>query len=190
MAVNKVVLKDETIMDITDTTAEAGDVREGKAFYGMDGVKTLGTLIERSGLTYEEGTLNLEADNEKPTIYFNDTHEKAPFFIAMFDTTGTDMAPTYSSIYFVYYDYYQLYGNNYYSSTGTRVYAMMVEGTRSSYSSLSNSTRHFGYNSDYMDDRYTNAPRYYVKETYFMPERSEAYPWRAGRTYKWIAIWK
>lgn len=188
MAVNKVVLKDETIMDITDTTAEAGDVKEGKAFYGMDGVKTLGTLIEKSGLTYEEGTLELETDNKSPIIYFNDTHEKAPFFIAMFDTTGTDMAPTYSSIYFIYYDYYQLYGNNYYQSASTKVYETIIEGYRSSYSSLSSSARHFTNNSDYMDDRYSNAPRYYVKENYFKPEFGNA--WRAGRTYKWIAIWK
>lgn len=43
MANNKVIYGDTTIMDITDTTAEAGDVAEGKVFYGKDGVRTQGT---------------------------------------------------------------------------------------------------------------------------------------------------
>lgn len=43
MAVNKVVYGNQTLIDISDTTAVAGDVMAGKYFYGNDGVKTLGT---------------------------------------------------------------------------------------------------------------------------------------------------
>lgn len=43
MAKNKVVFGDTTIMDITDTTAEAADVALGKVFYGNDGVRRSGT---------------------------------------------------------------------------------------------------------------------------------------------------
>lgn len=43
MAVNKVEYGDRTIIDITDTTAEAADVAQGKTFYGNDGVKRSGT---------------------------------------------------------------------------------------------------------------------------------------------------
>ena len=43
MAKNKVIFGDTTIMDITDTTAEAVDVANGKVFYGNDGVRTVGT---------------------------------------------------------------------------------------------------------------------------------------------------
>lgn len=43
MAINKVEYGDRTIMDITDTTAEAADVAQGKTFYGNDGVKRSGT---------------------------------------------------------------------------------------------------------------------------------------------------
>lgn len=43
MAVNKVVYGDQTLIDISDTTAVASDVMAGKYFYGNDGVKTLGT---------------------------------------------------------------------------------------------------------------------------------------------------
>lgn len=43
--VNKVQTADgTTIMDITDTTAQAGDVREGEVFYTQSGQRSVGTL--------------------------------------------------------------------------------------------------------------------------------------------------
>ena len=41
--INKVVYGNTTLIDLTDTTAEAADVAQGKYFYGKDGVKTQGT---------------------------------------------------------------------------------------------------------------------------------------------------
>ena len=43
MAVNKVVYGDDTIMDITDTTAEAADVAAGEVFYTRSGARAVGT---------------------------------------------------------------------------------------------------------------------------------------------------
>ena len=43
MANNKVVYGNTTIMDITDTTAEASDVANGQVFYDRSGVRTVGT---------------------------------------------------------------------------------------------------------------------------------------------------
>ena len=45
MAKNKVIFGNTTIMDITDTTAEANDVVSGKQFYDKSGVKTTGALV-------------------------------------------------------------------------------------------------------------------------------------------------
>lgn len=43
MAINKVIYGENTVMDITDTTAEASDVAAGEVFYANSGVRTVGT---------------------------------------------------------------------------------------------------------------------------------------------------
>lgn len=52
MANNKVIYGDTTIMDITDTTAEAETVASGEVFYSRSGVRTMGTLETAYIATY------------------------------------------------------------------------------------------------------------------------------------------
>lgn len=49
MAISKLILNGATQIDVTDTTAIAEDVAEGKYFYGADGVKTVGTATGGTG---------------------------------------------------------------------------------------------------------------------------------------------
>lgn len=60
MAKNKVVFNGNTLIDLTDTTAEAADVAQGKYFYGKDGVRTEGTG-SGGGSTVKIGTASTVA---------------------------------------------------------------------------------------------------------------------------------
>lgn len=51
MAKNKVIYGGNVLIDLTDTTAVAADVADGKYFYGKDGVKTEGTNTKDSDTT-------------------------------------------------------------------------------------------------------------------------------------------
>lgn len=74
MAVNKVVRSDgTTLIDISDTTAVASDVAQGKYFYDASGVKTAGTASGGPSIT--KHTIHLEFSDETDTdvdIYYND----------------------------------------------------------------------------------------------------------------------
>jgi hypothetical protein len=65
MAKNKVIYNGQTLIDLTDTTAEASDVASGKYFYGKDGVKTQGGLsfsTIRTGTTVPSSSLGSNGD--------------------------------------------------------------------------------------------------------------------------------
>ena len=50
--VNKVIYGDTTVMDISDTSAEAGDVVQGATFYSRSGAPTTGTLGDATQSTH------------------------------------------------------------------------------------------------------------------------------------------
>lgn len=49
---NKIIYGDQTLMDITDTTAEEEDVIEGQVFYRASGARGTGTLTDATGTTH------------------------------------------------------------------------------------------------------------------------------------------
>lgn len=49
---NKIIYGDQTLMDITDTTASTEDVLEGQVFYSASGARSVGTLTDATTSTH------------------------------------------------------------------------------------------------------------------------------------------
>ena len=49
---NKIIYGDQTLMDITDTTASTEDVLEGQVFYSASGARSIGTLTDATTTTH------------------------------------------------------------------------------------------------------------------------------------------
>ena len=61
--VNKVIYGNQTVMDITDTTAEESDVASGEVFYKANGARSVGTLNKDSAVWGNiSGTLSDQTD--------------------------------------------------------------------------------------------------------------------------------
>ena len=60
MAINKVIYGQTTLIDITDTTATSDVVATGYYFYGANGVKVQGALLNGDILPYGDSSVNLD----------------------------------------------------------------------------------------------------------------------------------
>lgn len=69
---NKVVYGDSVLMDITDTTAEAGDVASGAVFYAKNGARTVGTFTQAQSDWTEDDTTDPAFILNKPPIIAGD----------------------------------------------------------------------------------------------------------------------
>ena len=204
--------------DVSDTTAAAADVASGKYFYTAAGVKTAGTasggsptLITKSitqngtynassdnadgyssvsvnvsggggGLVYETGTWNPSEDVNNATIIFSGTHSTAPFFYMVVDATNTysNTSSTNHMIMFVNSSQ-SLNAQDYISSNSTRLGVATFGYRSTNATSLSNANTAFTSNEQMTAYATSTSIRAYGN--------SSSRYWRAGRTYKWIAVW-
>ena len=178
--------------DVSDTTATAPDVTAGKYFYLADGTRTRGTSSGGGGLVYESGTYSPTVDIARPTISFTGTHTEAPIMIMMTDAKGTYDATTYSNYFFEYMDFEKFSGAGFYVSTSSIRYGWVNQQYRNtSATGISSGSSHLTHPSSDSGDGSSSYPRYWATETGFKPYTGSASRyWRAGRTYKWIAVWR
>lgn len=109
MANNKVIFNNQTLIDLTDTTATAADVASGKYFYTNAGVRTQGTASS-GGVNI--GTATVTASNYPTQINFtNLSGEPKAFFVKSTTNISSSGSTTYYYIIAIRYD-----GTNY---TGT-----------------------------------------------------------------------
>ena len=200
-----------TFTDVTDTTAIASDVASGKYFFTASGVLTLGTATggggtggvtqdqdgylvlddqappptPSGGLEYEEGIFEPETDIAHPTIAFTNTHTTRPYSAVVLDVTGTASA-NYSALFWALICWYDVFGETPAVTSG-----VVYGGLRWGYSS-SNGYAANGANINVLTGGGTNSSLdFSVSNTAITPYLgSNSFLFRAGRKYKWIAVWR
>ena len=193
---NKLTVKDgnNIIREIDlsqDTITSADDIPAGKYGHLNTGERVLGTG-QGGGLTFETGIYEPSADTSGEKILFANTHSEAPAFIMMVDATGTADTTSDTNMQFVWYDYYKLYGVGMPWSASAYRYASAYYAYRATNTgTLSVGGVHCSANSDSQGSGGINYPRFWTDELGFTPNSaSTSRYWRAGRTYKWYAIWR
>lgn len=157
-----------------------------------DGYSQVTVNVPTGGLTFETGTYEPSADTPGEKILFTNSHSEAPAFVMMVDATGTADTTSNTNMQFVWYDYYKLYGVGMpWSSSAFRYATAFYIYRVSSATALTQGATHCAYNSDNAGSGGINYPRFWCDELGFTPNSaSTSHYWRAGRTYKWIAIWR
>lgn len=216
--VNKVGLANgTTLIDLSTDTATQADVAQGKYFHLPTGERVQGTATgggtggtitqdqdgylvlddeapsptPSGGLEYETGTWTPSEDTDDAWISFANTHTTAPTIYHLYDTTGLYDATTYTNYRVSYVNLEQLFGATLRPSSSQTHYGYADYQYRStSTSSLSTGTTNITRSISETDDTATTYPRYWAKETGIRATSSNTSRyWRAGKTYKWIAIW-
>ena len=143
------------------------------------------------GLVYETGTWEPSTDTSRGEILFTNSHTSPPIYVSLTDATDTFSDVTYSNYGFHWLDWWRITGVGMYASSGTKYYCELIFDYKGSTgTSINNTYKKLSQNSDYPYSNISNYPRYWVTPTGFNPytDSTDRY-WRAGRTYKWIAVW-
>lgn len=137
------------------------------------------------GLEYETGTYTPVNDIADPTISFTKTHTDRPSMIMMVDV-GSTISSENSMLTWIIGNWYDAYGTDFSHEPSNSL--ARVQYTSRSSTSISNSTNSINaYSTSSSGSAYLN---YYLTNTWFKPFGNSSRYWRAGRTYKWIAVWK
>ena len=169
-----------------DANLVAGNIKSGTTIFGVTGTYSGGG---GSGLEYEEGTWTPSEETGYPTILFAKNHDTLPTMVSLTDI-GEGFTPTGTTAVTVwqYYDAWKMAGHGFPSSSNTLAYSYIdifyvskSGGIGSTRVTTSHNSSETGSDAQY--------PSYYVSTTAFMPYTNGSRYYKAGRTYKWIAVW-
>lgn len=159
---------------------------------GSFDVTNLAEIVTRfpDAFDFESGTFSPDSDVVTYNIPFTRTHSRMPFFAMVVDATGTYDSTQNTSAYMCYHNYLQSWNALFKMASSTNVYGF----THIAYRTTNGSTLIFNQYPFYYS--YTNTgtsnqnyPRYWVTETGIKATTISTAYWRAGRTYRWFAIW-
>lgn len=182
MGINKIVYNGGTLIDLTGDTVTADKLMQGYTAHDKSGEVIIGTATGGGGtigLEYEEGTWSPSEDVARQTISFSNTHDSLPMFAAIYDVTGTYDGTINSNYAMMFSLCEPMFGSVMNPSTKSQyigfasfLYRLNATSFAGSYIGLATSQK-------------------WIDETGFLAYcQSSSRYWRAGRTYKWIAVWK
>lgn len=145
------------------------------------------------GVESETGEYEPEADETSIIINFANEHDTTPAFIVFADAEDTGATSTLTNLMFIYADIYKLLGASVVLSSSTRSTSggtILSFQYRASGDSATGAVYIPTFGQEEPRDDNTIYSRYWVTEEGFKASTNNASRyWRAGRTYKWIAIW-
>ncbi len=179
---------------VTVTASELVSGSETKIANGTYDVTNLAELVvavSSSGLNYETGTYTPSQDVAEPLIYYSNSHTDTPIFIVFEDATNTYADTKYSNQLFIYCDFEKILGASLYPSSTSMNYVFAFYRYRTTnVSSFASSNTFMSHPSSDTTESSNSYPRYWANTERFRPNsNSSTRYWRAGRTYKWIAVW-
>ena len=167
------------------TVTENGEYSEEGVAYSPVTVNVAGG----GGLEYETGTWTPSADIAQQQIAFNNAHSNPPFAFAIVDITGTNQSVTSSNVFVLFCDFAQL-GNPINISDGSLEYGRMLAGRKNTSTNIATTIKQLTSKSTSGTSSDRSNVRYWATETYiYATDGDNSDYWRAGRTYKWIAVW-
>ena len=147
------------------------------------------TVAASTELSCEQGTFTPTADISHPSIPFAGTHSETPLYACVFDTSSYTLDTTDSIDTFIYADAYKMNGSTFPFNSNNRY--VLVTATFKTSTSASGYNGAKNYSSDVLDDSSSNYPRWYCDNVAIKPyANSDTRYFRAGHTYKWMAVWK
>lgn len=140
------------------------------------------------GLTYETGTYSPSADIARPTISFTNAHTDPPILVMFADATGTDHTATSSNYACIIANINAFIGGGVPSNASSNCRYGIASYV---YRSSTNPSQAASGITSLTSSSSGSGLLYWVTNTGFIPSSaSTSRYWRAGRTYKWIAVWK
>ena len=140
------------------------------------------------GLEYEEGTWTPATDIADYTISLNNTHDKAPLFYMISDTTGT-YDETAGNMYGVTFFNFGAIWPAVDASASAKQYGRVIYAYRSNSSTVTSSAQTLtAYSTSGTTYASTDA-RYWATETFIRARGDGSKQFKTNRTYKWIAVW-
>lgn len=216
--VNKVISNGVTKLDLTSDTVTADKLAQGYTAHDASGQSIVGTMTggggtggvtqdaqgylvlsdqggdtptPSGGLEYESGTWTPTEDVSSYVISFTNTHTVAPFFYMIADTEGEYSNEQYSNYGLIYTNWHQVFGQAWnVSTTSTRYGTVNANYRTTSETSITGTSATQEYPYTNSSDTGSTFPRYWATETGIKAYTTSASRyWRAGRIYKWIAVW-